>query len=100
MLIFTVENFDHSLPQVFFIMTFIEIMTPDYILVCLLSFTAVVYTIFRILRSEPDEPRSDDDSDGGEELPDFPLTDLPTGVVTLDDYENEKHQKQEEEVFA
>ena len=80
-------------------MTFIEIMTPDYILVCMLSLAAVIFTFIRILRNESEEPRSDNDSDGGQEIPDFPLPDLPTGVVTLDDYEREKRQ-QKEDVFA
>ncbi|MEM6699280.1 MAG: hypothetical protein AAF806_12390 [Bacteroidota bacterium] len=63
--------------------------SPDYLAVCALCFAAVVFVIMKIVR-ETETSRNDEDGGIHQSDDSFPLPDLPSGVVTMDEYEKEK----------
>ncbi|MEL7120937.1 MAG: hypothetical protein AAFO07_15905 [Bacteroidota bacterium] len=71
-------------------MTFLESITWDYVVVCLLSLAAMVYGFARIYKAAKED---DDDNRGGAKEPIEPILDLPKGVVTLDEWKKEKEQE-------
>ncbi len=51
---------------------FFESITPEYVIVCLASFSVVIYTIYRIVIRTNDDNNEQDDEDRGGPIPPKP----------------------------
>ncbi|MEL6720417.1 MAG: hypothetical protein AAFO82_01130 [Bacteroidota bacterium] len=72
------------------------IFTPDYLMICALCLAAVVLVITKVVRETSTTSNSNDDDGGIPQWDDsFPLPDLPNGVVTMDEYEEEQSRRLE-----
>jgi len=70
----------------------------EYLFVCLFSLALVVLAIVKVANEHPSDDSGDDDNGGGLNDWDAPLPDLPTGIVTMDEFEKEQLLRKEEGV--